>query len=133
MMGAYIDGINCAEASFIGDYIIYWDYSKSSDHSHAMPDVSLGDITENRWYRVYKSGWCEQGGIDQSGYGKKTISFTIPFATPPIVFQNPITEGLPATETIKVNGASSIKVNTFDMAKTNNSGIWIAYGNILIP
>ena len=43
-----------------GDYIVYWDSYDSPDHSHAYPGIRL---EANQWYRIYKSGWCEQGGI----------------------------------------------------------------------
>lgn len=44
----------------MADYVIYWDSADSSDHSHAKPGVETP--TDHGWYRVYKSGWCEQGG-----------------------------------------------------------------------
>lgn len=44
----------------MGDYVIYWDSADSTDHSHAKPGVTTP--TDHGWYRVYKSGWCEQGG-----------------------------------------------------------------------
>ena len=53
----------------MGDYVIYWDSADSSDHSHAKPGVSTP--TNHGWYRVYKSGWCEQG-ITQSIPGGQT-------------------------------------------------------------
>ena len=43
----------------MADYVIYWDSADSSDHSHAKPGVPTP--TNNGWYRIYKSGWCEQG------------------------------------------------------------------------
>ncbi len=48
-----------------GDYIVYWDSYDSPDHSHAYPGITL---EESQWYRIYKSGWCEQGGLSK-GYG----------------------------------------------------------------
>ena len=45
----------------MGDYVIYWDSGDATDHSHAKPGVSTP--TDHGWYRVYKSGWCEQGGV----------------------------------------------------------------------
>ena len=44
----------------MGDYVIYWDSADTTDHSHAKPGVATP--TDHGWYRVYKSGWCEQGG-----------------------------------------------------------------------
>lgn len=43
------------------DYPIYWDSGDATDHSHAKPGVSTP--TNHGWYRYYKSGWVEQGGI----------------------------------------------------------------------
>ena len=48
----------------MGDYVIYWDGADSADHSHAKPGVSTP--TDHGWYRYYKSGWVEQGGITTS-------------------------------------------------------------------
>ena len=42
------------------DSVIYWDSYEASDHSHAYSNITL---TEHQWYRIYKSGWVEQGGI----------------------------------------------------------------------
>lgn len=44
----------------MGDYVIYWDSADTTDHSHAKPGVTTP--TDNGWYRLYKSGWVEQGG-----------------------------------------------------------------------
>lgn len=46
-------------SSAMADYVIYWDSTDSTDHSHAKPGVPTP--TNNGWYRIYKSGWCEQG------------------------------------------------------------------------
>lgn len=48
-------------SSAMGDYVIYWDSADSTDHSHAKPGVSTP--TDHGWYRYYKSGWVEQGGV----------------------------------------------------------------------
>ena len=48
-------------SSAMADYVIYWDSADSTDHSHAKPGVSTP--TDHGWYRLYKSGWVEQGGI----------------------------------------------------------------------
>lgn len=45
----------------MADYVIYWDSADATDHSHAKPGVSTP--TNHGWYRYYKSGWVEQGGI----------------------------------------------------------------------
>ena len=42
-----------------GDYVVYWDSYELSDHSHAYTGITLD---EYQWYRIYKSGWVEQGG-----------------------------------------------------------------------
>ena len=42
-----------------GDYVVYWDSYEASDHSHAYTGITLD---EYQWYRIYKSGWVEQGG-----------------------------------------------------------------------
>ena len=56
-----------------GDYIVYWDSYDSPDHSHAYPGITL---EANQWYRIYKSGWCEQGGI-ANGAGASSVYTTL--------------------------------------------------------
>lgn len=129
-MGAIINSEKIAEGNFTGDYVIYWDNVRSSDHSHAKPGIDIGPSNERRWYRIYASGWCEQGGYDESKSGLITVSFTVPFSRSPMVFLCPVTEGGGSSATIKVNGASAITLETFDMAKTNTGEFWIAYGTV---
>ena len=45
----------------MGDYVIYWDSGDATDHSHAKPGVATP--ASGTWYRLYKSGWVEQGGV----------------------------------------------------------------------
>lgn len=56
-----------------GDYIVYWDSYDSPDHSHAYPGITL---EANQWYRIYKSGWCEQGGV-AAGAGASSTYTTL--------------------------------------------------------
>ena len=59
----------------MGDYVIYWDSADSTDHSHAKPGVTTP--TDHGWYRVYKSGWVEQGGLVGNPNGQ-CIPVTLP-------------------------------------------------------
>ena len=43
-----------------GDFVQYWDSGNATDHSHAAPGVARP--ASGTWYRLYKSGWVEQGG-----------------------------------------------------------------------
>ena len=43
------------------DYVVYYDSADIIDHSHAFPHANT--LTNHQWYRIYKSGWVEQGGI----------------------------------------------------------------------
>ena len=54
-----------------GDFVQYWDSADSTDHSHAKPGVSTP--TNHGWYRYYKSGWVEQGGI----YNSEDLTFVV--------------------------------------------------------
>ena len=47
-------------SSAMADYVIYWDSGDATDHSHAKPGVTTP--ASGTWYRLYKSGWVEQGG-----------------------------------------------------------------------
>ena len=52
--------VNSRIDTVIGDYVVYYDSANTTDHSHKHPNIATP--TDNRWYRIYKSGWCEQGG-----------------------------------------------------------------------
>ena len=43
-----------------GDFVQYWDSGDAADHSHAAPGIATPAY--GTWYRLYKSGWVEQGG-----------------------------------------------------------------------
>ena len=57
-----------------GDYVIYWDSYEASNHSHAYTGITL---EEYQWYRIYKSGWVEQGGFNRTN-GSNATRITIP-------------------------------------------------------
>ena len=57
-----------------GDYVIYWDSYEASNHSHAYTGITLA---EYQWYRIYKSGWVEQGGFNRTN-GSNATRITIP-------------------------------------------------------
>ena len=57
-----------------GDYVVYWDSYELSDHSHAYTGITLD---EYQWYRIYKSGWVEQGGFNRTN-GSNATRITIP-------------------------------------------------------
>jgi len=52
----------------VGDYVVEWQTPTSSNNY--------------TWYRLYKSGWVEQGGYTtgNASYGKKTINLPIEMA-----------------------------------------------------
>ena len=58
-----------------GDFVQYWDSGNATDHSHARPGVSTP--ASGTWYRLYKSGWVEQGGAFS---GNSPLSVTLPIA-----------------------------------------------------
>ena len=63
------------EIQFPGDYVIYWDSADTTDHSHAKPGVTTP--TDHGWYRVYKSGWCEQGGRQNNTSAPNVVFDTV--------------------------------------------------------
>ena len=62
-------------SSAMADYVIYWDSGDATDHSHAKPGVATP--ASGTWYRLYKSGWVEQGGFG-SGADSKNIYVSLP-------------------------------------------------------
>ena len=58
------------------DYPIYWDADDSGDHSHAKPGVATP--ASGTWYRLYKSGWVEQGVTTPTSGGVNDFSFAFP-------------------------------------------------------
>ena len=59
----------------MADYVIYWDADDSGDHSHSKPGVPTP--VDHGWYRIYKSGWVEQGG---NFYGPLLVTLPITMA-----------------------------------------------------
>ena len=63
-----------------GDFVQYWDSGDATDHSHAKPGVATP--ASGTWYRLYKSGWVEQGvttPTDSTGTGgSNDFAFTFP-------------------------------------------------------
>lgn len=53
--------IGGGNTSNLVDYIVYYDSADITDHSHALPHANT--LTNHQWYRIYNSGWIEQGGI----------------------------------------------------------------------
>ena len=109
------------EIQFPGDYVIYWDSADSTDHSHAKPGVSTP--TNHGWYRYYKSGWVEQGGVADgiqkpvssvNTSGNTVVEFPVPMAnnlySPTVICTNwdaihgAVTE--PTTTSMRVCGGS---------------------------
>lgn len=74
--GTTAGGFEIPSSSVMADYVVYWDSADSTDHSHAKPGVSTP--TDNGWYRVYKSGWVEQGGIAPAPQELELVYVTIP-------------------------------------------------------
>lgn len=78
----------------MGDYVIYWDSGDATDHSHAKPGVSTP--ASGTWYRLYKSGWVEQGGYMQPPKGPTTqIDYPIEMADTNYT----LTQGIAGAET----------------------------------
>ena len=59
-----------------GDFVQYWDSGDATDHSHAKPGVSTP--ASGTWYRLYKSGWVEQGVTSPNAGGVNDFSFAFP-------------------------------------------------------
>lgn len=77
-----------------------------------------------KWYRKYKSGWVEQGGIDSTGSGTKPITF-------PIVMQNSNYTVLTTTESNTSTHGVSVQNRTttgFSAIKSNTICFWQVSG-----
>lgn len=65
-----------------GDFVQYWDSGDATDHSHAKPGVATP--ASGTWYRLYKSGWVEQGvttptdSTNSGGVNDFSFAFPIP-------------------------------------------------------
>ena len=68
-------GFNITVPQDMADYVVYYDSADTTDHSHAKPGVPTP--TDHGWYRVYKSGWCEQGGQQMQGKGSGSLPVTM--------------------------------------------------------
>ena len=66
----------------MADYVVYYDSANATDYSHAKPGVPTP--TNFGWYRIYKSGWVEQGGFLPNKSGSGTIQLIIPLTSAPV-------------------------------------------------
>lgn len=89
-----------------------------------------GSDDETGWYRLYKSGWIEQGGISKGTSGTKNIIFAIPYNEPPIILVTPQTSGLIAGDGNAFDYCSvqNVTGDSFDLNKSNTSVRWVSYG-----
>ena len=75
-------GFNITVPQDMADYVVYYDSAGATDHSHAKPGVPTP--TNFGWYRIYKSGWVEQGGYTPKSGGAGTIKLIIPLVRAPV-------------------------------------------------
>ena len=63
-----------------GYYVIYYYSADITDHSHDYSNANT--LTNHQWYRIYKSGWIEQGGeVPYDGTAstsKKVMEISLP-------------------------------------------------------
>lgn len=79
---------------------------------------------DGNWYRVYKSGWVEQGGSFASA-STVTVSFLKPFLDTAYTFIS--SSGANITSASKKSGTTIIFDPTYN-ASTKVGGNWVAYG-----
>lgn len=76
-------GFNIMVPQDMADYVVYYDSADATDHSHAKPGVATP--TDYGWYRVYKSGWVEQGGVlPTTPSATGTADLIIPLVSAPV-------------------------------------------------
>lgn len=76
------------------------------------------------WYRKYISGWVEQGGIDNSGSGTKTITF-------PVTMQNSNYTVTTATQSSNATHGATVQnptTTTVQLVKSNTTCYWQVCG-----
>ena len=122
------------------DYVEYWDSADTTDHSHAKPGVATP--TDHGWYRVYKSGWCEQGGqvTDTQSATQHFTNVNLPIYMVNIAYYATATDTRASGTTnyamrIVERTVTKIKVSgTIHTDKTyyNNSCLWYVCGNSFI-
>lgn len=92
-------------------------------------DSKLGS-SDTTWYRLYNSGWLEQGGISGVSSGVKPVIFPIPYYYEPLVYTTPQSEGFLSSDGNSKNycGVNTITKTGFNIVKTNTSVRWFAVG-----
>lgn len=126
--------------SEIGDNDLAFTPDTTAETLNGKADADLGNIPTNydyvvesqlptsgngyTWYRKYKSGWVEQGGIDSTGAGEKTITL-------PIVMKDANYTILTATQSgTSTHNATVYNLTTtsFSTSKSNNICFWQVSG-----
>lgn len=74
----YYVGDTVQDASLINAGAVLGQLANVNAASRGYVVESYHNGTE--WYRIYSDGWCEQGGLGQSGSGEKTITLYKPYA-----------------------------------------------------
>ena len=81
------------------------------------------------WYRVWSDGWCEQGGMDSTGTGTKTITFLKPFRDTnyaPIATSR--SASLTASDSVNIGETKT--ATSMTLTKGNTVAYWQASGCI---
>lgn len=95
-----------------GDFVQYWDSGDATDHSHAKPGVATP--ASGTWYRLYKSGWVEQGGrISNPNNGCKLV--TLPIAMSNTSF-TALASGNTSGDAANYNGVTCERKSTIQIA-----------------
>lgn len=95
-----------------GDFVQYWDSGNATDHSHAKPGVSTP--ASGTWYRLYKSGWVEQGGVVGNPNGS-CIDVTLPIAMSNVSF-TAIVSGNTSGVAANYNGVTCERKSSIQLA-----------------
>lgn len=95
-----------------GDFVQYWDSGDATDHSHAKPGVATP--ASGTWYRLYKSGWVEQGGrVSNPNNGCKLV--TLPIAMSNTSF-TALASGNTSGDAANYNGVTCERKSTIQIA-----------------
>lgn len=112
-----------------GDFVQYWDSGDATDHSHAKPGVSTP--ASGTWYRLYKSGWVEQGVTSPTDStatgGTDDFAFTFPIPMKSTAY----TIGAGGPFTIRNAGARVVAKNTTGITAYSQTQI-VCCSNIVV-
>lgn len=88
----------------------------------AVIDFKLPTASDPNWYRIYKSGWVEQGGRYTPTANPSYINFLIPFEHTNYTLTYAVSDASPTTYALTVASWNALTTSTAQIYQGYNGG-----------